>query len=123
MTNFAGILGRLALILVGACGLGRAAHAQLDIDIVNAYPGLETPAASEAVDFVKSLAGADRTIKVPFGTEGGLFSREMGIPTVVCGPGFMAQGHKPDEFVSIDQLQRCGAMLDGLLQRLQEGVA
>lgn len=97
-----------------------APEAAIDIEVFNTYPGLDTPAASQAVAFVKSLTGANGTIKVAFGTEGGLFSRDVGTPTVVCGPGSMAQGHKPDEFVSIEQLRRCDDMLAKLLQRLTE---
>jgi acetylornithine deacetylase len=97
-----------------------APEAAIDIEVFNTYPGLDTPAASQAVAFVKSLTGANGAIKVAFGTEGGLFSRDVGTPTVVCGPGSMAQGHKPDEFVSIDQLHRCDDMLEKLLQRLTE---
>ena len=95
-----------------------APEAAIDIDITNTYPGLDTPASSQAVAFVKSLTGANGTIKVAFGTEGGLFSRDLGTPTVVCGPGSMAQGHKPDEFVSVEQMRRCDDMLEKLLQRL-----
>lgn len=97
-----------------------APEAAIDIEVFNTYPGLDTPAASQAVAFVKSLTGANGTIKVAFGTEGGLFSRDVGTPTVVCGPGSMAQGHKPDEFISIEQLRRCDDMLEKLLQRLTE---
>ncbi len=95
-----------------------APEAAIDIEVFNTYPGLDTPAAAQAVAFVKSLTGANGTMKVAFGTEGGLFSREVGTPTVVCGPGSMAQGHKPDEFVSIEQLRRCDEMLEKLLHRL-----
>ncbi|MDQ2634094.1 MAG: acetylornithine deacetylase [Pseudomonadota bacterium] len=97
-----------------------APEAAINIEVFNTYPGLDTPAVSQAVTFVKSLTGANGTIKVAFGTEGGLFSREVGTPTVVCGPGSMAQGHKPDEFVSIEQLERCDRMLEKLLHRLTE---
>ena len=100
-----------------------APEAAIDIEVFNTYPGLDTPTNSEAVAFVKSLIGANGTIKVAFGTEGGLFSRDVGTPTVVCGPGSMAQGHKPDEFVSVEQMQRCDAMLDKLLERLVAGIA
>lgn len=89
----------------------------------NTYPGLATPPEEEVVRFVKSLLGANDTMKVAFGTEGGLFSQKVGIPTVVCGPGSMEQGHKPDEFVSVDQLAKCDAMLANLVARLEEGVA
>jgi acetylornithine deacetylase len=97
-----------------------APEAGIDIEIFNTYPGLDTPPDSRAVAFVKSLTGANGTMKVAFGTEGGLFSRDLGTPTVVCGPGSMAQGHKPDEFVSLEQMKRCEEMLTNLLQRLAE---
>jgi acetylornithine deacetylase len=86
------------------------------------YPGLGTPTDAEVVRFVKSLTGANGTIKVAFGTEGGLFDARLGIPTVICGPGSMAQGHKPDEFVSLEQLARCQAMLAALVARLEAGI-
>lgn len=89
----------------------------------NTYPGLITPKDSDVVKFVKSLLGANDTMKVAFGTEGGLFSSEVGIPTVVCGPGSMDQGHKPDEFVSVDQLAKCDEMLANLVTRLQRGLS
>jgi len=105
---------------IAAEAASTAPEAAIDIEIFNTYPGLDTPAVSQAVAFVKSLTGANGTIKVAFGTEGGLFSRDVGTPTVVCGPGSMAQGHKPDEFVSVEQLGRCDAMLEKLLHRLTE---
>jgi acetylornithine deacetylase len=85
------------------------------------YPGLGTPSDAGVVNFVKGLTGANGTIKVAFGTEGGLFDQRLGIPTVICGPGSMAQGHKPDEFVTLEQLERCQAMLAALTDRLETG--
>lgn len=85
------------------------------------YPGLGTPSDAGVVNFVKSLTGANGTIKVAFGTEGGLFDARLGIPTVICGPGSMAQGHKPDEFVSVEQMERCQAMLAALIVRCEAG--
>lgn len=119
----AGILDRLrtAASRIAADAASIAPEAAIDIDITNTYPGLDTPAASDAVAFVKSLTGANSTMKVAFGTEGGLFSRDLGTPAVVCGPGSMAQGHKPDEFVSVEQLRRCDEMLERLLSRLADG--
>ncbi|MDE3237886.1 MAG: acetylornithine deacetylase [Paracoccaceae bacterium] len=86
------------------------------------YPGLGTPTDAGVVNFVKGLTGANGTMKVAFGTEGGLFSQALGIPTVICGPGSMAQGHKPDEYVSHEQLARCDAMMDALIERLAAGL-
>jgi acetylornithine deacetylase len=112
------IRGEAARIAANASAV--APEAAIDIEIFNTYPGLDTPPDSKAVAFVKSLTGANGTIKVAFGTEGGLFSRDVGTPTVVCGPGSMTQGHKPDEFVSVEQLGRCDDMLEKLLARLAE---
>jgi acetylornithine deacetylase len=107
---------------ISASYASRAPEAAIDIDVVNAYPGLDTSPSSQAVSFLKSLTGANSTIKVAFGTEGGLFSRDLISPAVICGPGSMAQGHKPDEFVSEEQLQKCDQMLELLLQRLAAGI-
>ncbi len=96
-------------------------EAEIRIERLWDYPGLGTPSDAGVVNFVKSLTGANGTIKVAFGTEGGLFDARLGIPTVICGPGSMAQGHKPDEFVSIEQMERCQAMLAELVARCEVG--
>ncbi|AVF41032.1 acetylornithine deacetylase [Pandoraea apista] len=84
---------------------------------LSAYPGLATPPDSDAARLLATLSGSDDFGTVAFGTEGGLFN-EVGIPTVVCGPGSMDQGHKPDEFVSVEQLAGCDAMLRRLAAHL-----
>ena len=86
------------------------------------YPGLGTPTDADVVRFVKGLTGANGTIKVAFGTEGGLFDARLGVPTVICGPGSMAQGPKPDEFVAVEQIERCRGMLAALVGRLESGI-
>lgn len=97
-------------------------EASIRVDRLWDYPGLGTPSDAGVVNFVKGLTGANGTIKVAYGTEGGLFSQRLGIPTVICGPGSMAQGHKPDEYVSQEQMARCEAMLVALLARLETGL-
>lgn len=121
----------LAALVAGlaeeAAAISRAAQAQapeagIGIEELFSYPGLGTPTDAEAVRFVQSLTGANGTIKVAFGTEGGLFSERLGVPTVICGPGSMAQGHRPDEYVTEAQMARCDAMLATLLDRLEAGL-
>jgi acetylornithine deacetylase len=94
----------------------RAVNQQSDIRFseLSAYPGLATDAQSQAAELIAAFCGSREFGTVAFGTEGGLFDA-AGIPTVVCGPGSMDQGHKPDEFVSLDQLHACDAMLQRLL--------
>ncbi len=99
-----------------------APEADIIFEVNFSYPGLDTSRTAEVVHFVQSLTGVNSTCKVAFGTEGGLFSQELDIPTVVCGPGSMMQGHKPDEYVEISQIERCDAMLMMLLDRLEAGL-
>jgi acetylornithine deacetylase len=97
----------------------RAVAAGSDIQFaeLSAYPGLATDPQGRAAQLIAELCGSAEFTTVAFGTEGGLFDA-IGIPTVVCGPGSMDQGHKPDEFVSVAQLQACDAMLERLAAML-----
>ncbi|WP_069943311.1 acetylornithine deacetylase [Pseudomonas putida] len=95
------------------------AASAIRLEPLSAYPGLATPQGSEAARLVALLSGSNEFGTVAFGTEGGLFD-QAGIPTVVCGPGSMDQGHKPDEFVSVEQLQGCDAMLLRLVDYLKQ---
>ncbi|MCB1738876.1 MAG: M20/M25/M40 family metallo-hydrolase, partial [Gammaproteobacteria bacterium] len=54
---------------------------------------------------------------VAFGTEAGLFETQAGIPTVICGPGYIDQAHKPDEFVALEQIARCEQFIRSLFER------
>ena len=72
--------------------------------------------ADDAVTrLAQRLAGEQRTTQVAFGTEAGLF-KHAGIRTVVCGPGSIEQAHQPDEYVSLEQLARCQAFMEGLAE-------
>ncbi|SAL48227.1 acetylornithine deacetylase [Caballeronia humi] len=93
--------------------------AGIRLQALSAYPGLATPPDSEAARLLALLAGSAEFGTVAFGTEGGLFD-QAGIPTVVCGPGSMDQGHKPDEFVTIEQLNNCDALLARLADYLSK---
>ncbi len=93
-------------------------EADITFEVVNAYPGLDTPETSEALRFVRALVGDASPLKVAYGTEGGLFHEILDVPTVICGPGSMAQGHRPDEFIAAAELDRCDAVLDRLAARL-----
>jgi len=97
----------------------RAVSEQSDIRFseLSAYPGLATDAHSEAAELIAAFSGSREFGTVAFGTEGGLFDA-AGIPTVVCGPGSMDQGHKPDEFVSLEQLNGCDALLQRMLRSI-----
>ncbi|MGU7772712.1 acetylornithine deacetylase [Burkholderia sp. MR1-5-21] len=76
------------------------------------YPALAADPSSDWLrDMACELTGDPTLRTLSFGTEGGLF-QQIGIPTIVCGPGSMAQGHKADEYVELDQLDRCLQFLE-----------
>ncbi|MGI9369599.1 MAG: acetylornithine deacetylase [Ruegeria sp.] len=91
--------------------------AGIHTETIGEVHGLEPMTENEARDLVMDLTGANGTDLVPFGTEAGIF-QSLGMSVVVCGPGSIEQAHKPDEFVSIDQMTQCLAMLDRLSGKL-----
>ncbi|MCF6367306.1 acetylornithine deacetylase [Rhizobium halophilum] len=93
--------------------------AAITIETLSSYPGLDTPADSPTVTLIAALLDTNLpTIKVAYGTEGGLFTAGLDIPVLICGPGEMAQGHKPDEYVEISQLEKCERFLARLVDIL-----
>ena len=86
-------------------------------EIIGEVIGFEKLDESEACEFVTSITGDNSREVVSFGTEAGLF-QEIGISTVVCGPGSIEQAHKIDEYVSIDQLKKCLKMLIDLKEQI-----
>lgn len=91
---------------------------RVEVSIGAQAPGLETDEDADVIELVTALGGLPSLEKVAYGTEAGLFQR-AGIPTVVCGPGDIAQAHAPDEFVELDQIDRCDSLLDSLLAHLR----
>jgi acetylornithine deacetylase len=95
----------------------RAQHPECGIDFeeILDYPALDTPAESPVVTLAKQLAGRNDHAKVAFGTEASLFVSMAGVPSVVVGPGSIAQAHTPDEFVELSQLLSCGEFVGRLI--------
>jgi len=78
---------------------------------------LDTGPESEVVALAQELTGSGEIGKVSFGTEGSQFQR-AGIPTVVCGPGSISQAHRPNEYVTLEQIARCEDFLRRLIARM-----
>ncbi|OON38021.1 acetylornithine deacetylase (ArgE) [Izhakiella australiensis] len=93
----------------------KAAHSDIRFRQLSQYPGLLTDPQSEFAGWLAQWSENDAFSTVAFGTEGGLFD-QAGVATLICGPGSMEQGHKADEYVSAEQIQRCMAMLNKLAQ-------
>jgi acetylornithine deacetylase len=92
-------------------------EASIETTAENSVPAFVASKASEAVALALKLTGASETQAVSYTTEAGLFEH-AGYPSVICGPGDIAQAHAADEFVSIEQLDACMAFLAGLAKEL-----
>lgn len=91
--------------------------AGFDIRPLSEIGALDTGAETEVVALVQELTDSEEIGKVSFGTEGAQFQR-AGISTVVCGPGSIEQAHKPNEYVTLDQIAQCERFLRRLMNRV-----
>ena len=87
--------------------------ARIETQTIGEVEGLIPSDVNEARRIVTELTGRQDADVVPFGTEAGIF-QAMGMDVVLCGPGSIAQAHKADEFVAIDQIKKCLTMLERL---------
>ena len=96
----------------------RAIAPQADIifESIYDYPWFAIDPHHELVSLTKSWSSSNTHKKVAYGTEAGHFAGALGIPTIVCGPGSIEQAHKPDEYISREQLNRCDAFLEKVSQ-------
>jgi len=91
--------------------------ASIKKEIIGEIIGFTKEEKSDAVNLVCNLTGDNSRDVVSFGTEAGLF-QELGISTVVCGPGSIEQAHTIDEYVSFAQLKLCLKMLIDLKEQM-----
>ena len=88
-------------------------QSSIEKNIIGEIVGFEREHKSDACELISSLTGDNSRQVVSFGTEAGLF-QEIGISTVVCGPGSIEQAHKIDEFIVLDELKKCLNLLEGI---------
>ncbi len=98
-----------------------APESDVRFELITRYPALQIDDDAPVVSLAMAASGTADTGVISFGSEGGLFAA-AGIPAVVCGPGSMDQGHKPDEYVTRSELRRCLAFLLRIGDGLKRGV-
>lgn len=84
------------------------------LDVV--IPAFEAPPASGWVSMLEDLTGHPAEA-VAFGSEAP-FLQQLGMEVVVCGPGELELAHKPDEYVTLDALQRTSELLHRLIGKV-----
>ncbi len=83
---------------------------------LSAYPALSLAADAPLAHLLGELTGIEPLAAVSYGTEAGLFQR-AGIDAIICGPGDIGRAHKPDEFILVEELLACQAMVEALARR------
>jgi acetylornithine deacetylase len=86
----------------------------IDLVWASQTAGLAASETDAIVQWAMRLSNNATVGKVSYGTEAGLFQK-MGVPTVICGPGDIAEAHRPNEFVALEQLGQCEAFMNRIL--------
>jgi acetylornithine deacetylase len=83
-------------------------------------PGLKSVEGEELTRLAQALSRNKSASKVAYATEGELF-QQAGIPAIICGPGSIEQAHRPDEYVTPEQVALCESFMERLLERMCAG--
>ena len=97
----------------------KSPEASVDFECIGAIPGLNAQDTDEILKLALALSTDGKRGKVAYGTEAPFF-QNIGVPTIVCGPGSIEQAHQPDEYVTLDQLAACETFIDRLIDKLSQ---
>ena len=89
----------------------------LDIEmrsLIQDVPSFEQAADSELVRLAEQLTGHTAEA-VAFATEAP-FLQQLGMDTIVMGPGSIDRAHQPDEYLELDQIQPCISLLQQFIR-------
>ncbi|MCZ6554382.1 MAG: acetylornithine deacetylase [SAR324 cluster bacterium] len=95
----------------------RDERADVELRILNRLMPMELPAGSEIERIALELTGHSEATAAPYYTEGAIYN-EAGIPTVICGPGDIDQAHRPNEFITREQMEQGVPFLAGLIAKV-----
>jgi acetylornithine deacetylase len=90
-----------------------APESEINVQVMNHVSAYAADTVSGIVPLTLKLAGQNETLAVSYCTEAGLF-QDGGAPAIICGPGDIAQAHTVNEFIRVEELQKCLAFLDRL---------
>ena len=93
---------------------GEYPEARIELDALAAVPGMNAEIENNFIQRMQALTQHFTVNKVAYATEAGQF-QQAGMQTIVCGPGNIEQAHRANEYVSVDQLERCERFLVELI--------
>ncbi|CAN5908580.1 acetylornithine deacetylase [soil metagenome] len=93
------------------------AGAAIDFELLATAPTLDASEQAAITQLVRALTGDRDVRKVAYGTEACLF-QQLGIPSVVCGPGSIENAHKANEFVTLEQIEQCESFMRKLIRSM-----
>jgi acetylornithine deacetylase len=85
----------------------------IDLELCYTIPSLSESERAALISLAQALTRDQQPHKVAYATEAGQF-RSAGIDTIVCGPGYIAHAHRPDEYVDLSQIAACERFLTGM---------
>lgn len=92
------------------------ASANIVLDMISGAPGLDASEDADLTQLVRSITGEKDKIKVAYGTEAGLFQQAL-VPTIICGPGSIEQAHRANEYIEVEQMEKCELFLMDLVKK------
>ena len=99
-----------------------AADTGIVFEELSNLPGFDTGADSDIAALGRCCNHGTQFNKVSFGAEASLF-HDAGIPSILCGPGHIAQAHQPNEWVTLEQVAQCEAFLRRLIDQVSAKAA
>ena len=97
-----------------------APESAIEFETKSDNPGLHTEESASVVERIERLARNGRGGKVAFASEAGQFQR-AGFEAVICGPGSIGDAHKPDEFITFEQIEMGEAFIARVIDEAREG--
>ncbi|MEJ2693356.1 MAG: acetylornithine deacetylase [Candidatus Thiodiazotropha sp.] len=85
------------------------------IPVFDGIPAMETPRDTAIVQATEALTGVEAGA-VAFGTEGP-YLNELGLQTVICGPGNIDQAHQPDEYLPLEHIHPAINLIQSLVRQ------
>ncbi len=95
---------------------GKHPAATIETVLRSSTPAFSPEGNEDAKALAANWSGSNTVGSVVYGTEAGIFKKTLGVPTVVCGPGDIAQAHQPNEFILASQITAC----EGFMKRMVE---